>query len=480
MSSLARRGTLRHRAAALAAQRVSGTMRLKLLVLGDAGVGKSALLRRYNADTSAADGRSGSDSDSGTAQAQLQSGAFDPSLPATVGVDFVPAAVVGMRDADGHGGRPARVQVSFFDASGAAAYAKVRGEFYSDLHGCLFAFDLTNRASWEHVDAWWGEVVAARTAAAAAGGAAAALDPSSLHAVVVGCKADMEAARAVPERDVKQWCRSRGATYFECSAKTGAGVVRAVDYLIQHAQAEVRTMGAPPPAAAAQPPPQQQQSQQQQRPPSASPPPSSSPPPGGGSGPVNINELSVSELRRECAKRGLSTDDCLEKSDLLARLRSSLAASRASAASQVAESRSRDERLRDAVLADVARWARGKDVRAMLNDIHGWTEGSAAYLEKHASLAPVQLAYKKALLKIHPDKADPKDPQAHLRATEMFKTVNAAFESFKKVNEQRISSAGADGHGHGHAHGQQQPAASPSASPTPSSNPTPRTRPARR
>jgi hypothetical protein len=191
---------------------------------------------------------------------------------------------------------------------------------------------------------------------------------------------------------------------------------------------------------------------------------------------VNINEMSVSELRRECAKRGLSTDDCLEKSDLLARLRSSLAATRASAASQVAEVRSRDERLRDAVLADVARWARGKDVRAMLNDIHGWAEGSAAFLEKHASLAPVQLAYKKALLKIHPDKADPKDPQAHLRATEMFKTVNAAFESFKKVNEQRISSAGADGPGHG----QQQPAASPSASPTPSSNPTPRTRPARR
>ena len=468
MSSLPRRGTLRHRAAALAAQRVAGTMRLKFLVLGDAGVGKSALLRRYNADAIAADGRSGS--------AQVQSDAFDPSLPPTVGVDFVPAAVVGTRDVDGHGGRPARVQVSFFDASGAAAYAKVRGEFFSDLHGCLFAFDLTNRLSWDHVDAWWGEVVAARTAAAAAGGAAAAVDPSSLHAVVVGCKADLESARAVPERDVKQWCRGRGATYFECSAKTGAGVARAVDYLIQHAQAEVRSMGAPPPAAAAQPPPQQQQ----QRPPSASPPPSTSPPPGGnggsGSGPVNINEMSVSELRRECAKRGLSTDDCLEKSDLLARLRSSLAATRASAASQVAEVRSRDERLRDAVLADVARWARGKDVRAMLNDIHGWAEGSAAFLEKHASLAPVQLAYKKALLKIHPDKADPKDPQAHLRATEMFKTVNAAFESFKKVNEQRISSAGADGPGHA----QQQPAASPSASPTPSSNPTPRTRPARR
>ena len=176
--------------------------------------------------------------------------------------------------------------------------------------------------------------------------------------------------------------------------------------------------------------------------------------------------MSLAELRRECQKRGIDTSSCLEKSDVLAKLREGLARERSVREESGLEARRADERAREAVLADVARWARGKDVRAMLNEIHGWSASGTPdlFLQPLVSLAPVASAYKKALLKIHPDKVDAaRDPLAHLRATEMFKTVNAAFEAFKKSNEKR-QSAGPDVMAGAPA---APSAAAPSTSPTP-------------
>ena len=476
MTSLPRKGTMRSRAMAAASSRVHGTMRLKLLVLGDAAAGKSSVLRRYNAESLRAEAAATRGSNSGAAPSIAP---FDSTYIPTVGVDFVPASCVPLTSV-GSVGRPVRVAANFFDMCGDASYAKVRAEFYADQHGLLLCFDVASKASWEHVaDTWWPEATTAAAAAAAASAANGGKEPS-MHVVVLGCKSDLEASRAVPDREVKTWCKNRGASYFECSAKTGAGVTKAIDYLIEHAQAEVRPLAG---GGAAQPAPQQQQQappqQSSQRPPSASPRHSPQPSPsassssassaggGGAGGPTNISDLSLAELRRECAKRHISTEDCLEKSDVLARLREALARERSAKVEEASEARSREERLREAVLDDVARWARAKDIRSMLNDIHGWTEGApgGSFLEKHASFAPVQIAYKKALLKIHPDKVDAKDIQAHMRATEMFKTVNAAFETFKKVNEKRLSGTN-NGGGEGAAAGSQpQPSAAPSASP---------------
>jgi len=471
-SSLPRRGTMRQRATASAAAKVAGTVRLKLLLLGDAGAGKTSLLRRYNSDASTS-GATGNSS----------SASFDVQSAPTVGVDFVACSSIGRRPASE--GRYLRVQANFFDVSGSAHYAKVRQEFYQEQHGVLFAFDLSSRTSWEHVESlWWAEAQALAGPRGPDGQPLPGSQPVSLHAVVLGCKADVVESggtRAVSERDARQWCKSRGASYFECSAKTGQGVAKAIDYWIEHAQAEARPMAGG--GGGASPPPQQpagaasaassssSSAQQPQRPPSASP-----------TGSANINELSLSELRRECAKRGIRTDDCLEKSDVLQRLREHLARERDARASSAQDGKLKEERARDAVHADVARWAQGVSrgsnpdsaIRSMLNDIHGWSEGHASFLAVHASLGPVSAAYKRALLKIHPDKVDvARDGQEALwRATEMFKTVNAAFEAFKKANEKRMSAGGAAGGAA--AEEQQQPRYSPSSSPTPRTRATSR------
>jgi GTPase SAR1 family protein len=483
--SLPRKGSMRTRALTSASQKIAGTMRLKLLLVGDSNTGKSSLLRRYNADTLAAS----------KYPVAVSGSKFDLSASTpTVGVDFISASIVGTRPGEGSAaaGRSLRVQANFFDLSGDPLYMKVRSEFYTDQHGVIFTFDLTNRSSWDHIESiWWSEV----TNRAPPEGGGPIPPPAQIHAIVIGCKSDLiegnrESARAISDRDVKQWCKMRGASYFECSAKNGNGVIKAIDYLLEHAQADVRIQGSPsssPPSvsasgtASASPPPSSSPtpsppfSSAQQRPPSASPHHSPSNSFGGSStSSANISEMSLTDLRRECTKRGIDTSNCLEKNDVLMKLREALAKERSAKEDALSESKIKDERARENVLSDVNRWARGKDIRSMLNEIHGWTDvggKDSQYLQNLASFAPVASAYKKALLKIHPDKVDShRDPLGHLRATEMFKLVNAAFELFKKMNEKRTSN-GTD---------VMAAAAAAAAAPAPSTSPTPRQRQTRR
>lgn len=56
-----------------------------------------------------------------------------------------------------------------------------------------------------------------------------------------------------------------------------------------------------------------------------------------------------------------------------------------------------------------------------------------------SGMEKVAKVYKKAVLKIHPDKVSVADEEGHARATEMFKAVNSAFEDFKKSQEKRAS-----------------------------------------
>lgn len=77
-------------------------LRLKIVSLGDSGVGKSCLIKRYCENK------------------------FVARYIATIGVDYgVKPATVGDTEA----------RVNFFDLSGIDAYADIRSEFYKDSNG---------------------------------------------------------------------------------------------------------------------------------------------------------------------------------------------------------------------------------------------------------------------------------------------------------------------------------------------------------
>jgi len=154
--------------------------RLKVLVLGDAGTGKTALVKRF------VDGP----------KAKL-----DTYCP-TVGVDFFvkPATFQGRE-----------IRLNVWDVSGSPEFFDVRSEFYKETHACLLVYDVTSRQTYEALDAVW-----LREAARCGGG--------ELIFVVVGTKIDQERNRAIATRQAKEWAGAEGFKYFEVSATSGDGV----------------------------------------------------------------------------------------------------------------------------------------------------------------------------------------------------------------------------------------------------------------
>lgn len=99
----------------------SSCRRIKILMLGDSGVGKSSLVLRWTLDT------------------------FSPSLVSTVGVNFKSKKIT-MR------GQPVQVQV--WDTAGQEHFHKITTSYYKGAHGIMLVYDVSDKKSAESVEYW--------------------------------------------------------------------------------------------------------------------------------------------------------------------------------------------------------------------------------------------------------------------------------------------------------------------------------------
>ena len=171
---------------------VTAAARLKIISMGDSGVGKSCLIKRYCEDK------------------------FVSKHVATIGIDF------GVKPVKLDG--PGPVKVNFFDMAGGPEYLEIRNEFYKDAQGALLVFDVSSKASLEALDKWMKEAddygMDARRGCAL---------------VLVGNKSDSK-KREVSEADAKRWAGAHGGmAYFETSAKDGDNVAKMFERLFLEA-----------------------------------------------------------------------------------------------------------------------------------------------------------------------------------------------------------------------------------------------------
>ena len=157
--------------------------KLSIFVLGESGVGKSSLISAYL-------------------------GSDPPSQP-TVGIDCQ-GSVLEVNGGD--------MYVHFFDVSGNPMFNEISNEFYSDSHGFLIVFDITNKQSFSQLSRWLTE------------GKEAHADFGT--AVLIGNKSD-SGKPAVGLQDIKQFTKTLGIQYFQASAKTGENVREAIDSLCE-------------------------------------------------------------------------------------------------------------------------------------------------------------------------------------------------------------------------------------------------------
>ena len=118
---------------------------LKVLLIGDAGVGKSSLLLRYTEDK------------------------FDEALGSTIGVDFK----VKTGEADGK-----RVKLTLWDTAGQERFRTLTSSYYRGAQGVVLVYDVTRRATFDDLQRWLEEVDAY---APGGGGARDGYTPAALH-----------------------------------------------------------------------------------------------------------------------------------------------------------------------------------------------------------------------------------------------------------------------------------------------------------
>ena len=160
---------------------------VKILLVGDSGVGKSSLLARFISDS------------------------FDEQGP-TVGVDFKLKHV----DVDG-----TRLKLTVGDTAGQERFRTLTSSYYRGAHGVVFVYDVTSRESFENArETWRKEVEMYGTIA------------NSVK-IVIGNKIDREDERTVARKEGVAFAKEYGCLFLECSAKTKVRVAEAFDELVK-------------------------------------------------------------------------------------------------------------------------------------------------------------------------------------------------------------------------------------------------------
>lgn len=157
---------------------------LKVIILGDSGVGKTSLMNRY------------------------VNKKFSTQYKATIGADFVTKDVV-VDDK--------LVTMQIWDTAGQERFQSLGVAFYRGADCCVLVYDVTAPTTFKSLDSWRDEFLIQ----------ASPRDPENFPFIVIGNKIDQE-NRAVSSKRAQAWCQSKNnIPYFETSAKEAVNVENA-------------------------------------------------------------------------------------------------------------------------------------------------------------------------------------------------------------------------------------------------------------
>lgn len=168
---------------------------LKVIILGDSGVGKTSLMHQYVNKT------------------------FSNQFKSTIGADFLTKEVM----VDGR-----LVTMQIWDTAGAERFQSLGVAFYRGADCCVLTYDVTAPGSFISLNSWRDEFLIQSSPK----------DPDNFPFVVLGNKVDLE-NRSIPSQRAQQWCHNNNnISYFETSAKEALNVELAFQAIAKNALAQ--------------------------------------------------------------------------------------------------------------------------------------------------------------------------------------------------------------------------------------------------
>ncbi|CAM9135712.1 unnamed protein product [Ascophyllum nodosum] len=152
-------------------------MQIKLLMIGDSGVGKTCLLLRYANDS------------------------FSQTFITTIGIDFKIKNI----DLDSK-----RIKLQIWDTAGQERFRTITTSYFRGAQGILLVYDVTDKKSFNSIRNWVAQIQQHADVA--------------VNKILIGNKCDMDEDREVSKEEGANLAAEYGIQFFETSAKNDINV----------------------------------------------------------------------------------------------------------------------------------------------------------------------------------------------------------------------------------------------------------------
>ena len=163
---------------------MSGTINYKIITIGESGVGKTCILRRFAENK------------------------FLKNHLATIGIDYR-TKVLNINNKN--------VKLKIWDTAGQERYHNITSNIFKGTDGILLVFDITDELSFQKIQDWIEQIKSN-------------LPENEIGIVLLGNKCDVE-QRAVTQEQGEELAEKLDIKYFETSALNGTGINEAFESL---------------------------------------------------------------------------------------------------------------------------------------------------------------------------------------------------------------------------------------------------------
>lgn len=160
---------------------------IKLILVGDSGVGKSTIMQMFCDDK------------------------FCEPYMSTIGVDFRIKMIKSNNKT---------VKLQIWDTAGQEKFKSITTSYYRGANAIMLVFDLTNVYSFRRLENWIKELEKY-------------LEGSDYYLLLIGNKQDMEVQRRISIEEINMFTEKYKLPYFEISAKTSKNINIAFDQIIE-------------------------------------------------------------------------------------------------------------------------------------------------------------------------------------------------------------------------------------------------------
>lgn len=150
---------------------------LKIIILGDSGVGKTSLLNAY------------------------VNHFFANKYKPTIGVDFM-SKTIKLKDRE--------IVMQIWDTAGQERFHSLNKSFFRGADGCLLVFDVNNPLSFDHLNKWYDECLNQIS-----------IFHSDIYPfILIGNKIDLKNNTYITKKQAFKWCQTKGhIPYIETSTR---------------------------------------------------------------------------------------------------------------------------------------------------------------------------------------------------------------------------------------------------------------------